>query len=122
MKHIILLFVCLFGVVSFSSHANNEANARALAKKNSCPISDAETLMCEALMCNPIGLVIKESRSKCLKINRKVAIYKAKLGFFKKPPKCKKRDKNCNIIGNATKGTAPSQPSPNPPPREDNVR
>lgn len=66
-----------------------------------CPMKSDEALVCEVVLCNPLGLVISESRSECMKTNRKFAIYLAKLGFWDKPPKCKMRDKDCNKTGKA---------------------
>jgi hypothetical protein len=72
-----------------------------------CPIGKAETLVCSVIMCGP-GLLIAESRPKCLKINRKFAMYLATLGFWSKPPSCKSRDANCNVTGKATAKVDPS--------------
>lgn len=68
-----------------------------------CPMSSAEKLVCSVVICNPIGLAIAKSRSECLQVNRKFAIYLATLGFWSKPPKCKSRDQNCNKTGRASK-------------------
>lgn len=67
-----------------------------------CPVPSDEKLVCEVVLCNPLGIVISESRSECLQVNRRFAIYLATLGFWDKPPKCKLRDKNCNKVGNAS--------------------
>lgn len=69
-----------------------------------CPMPSAEKLVCSVVLCNPIGLLIDESRNDCLKINRDFAIYLATLGFWDNPPKCKMRDMNCNKVGTAKKG------------------
>ena len=66
----------------------------------SCPMPSDEKLVCAVVMCVP-GLLISESRPKCLAINKKFAVYLATLGFWKKPPNCKMRDLNCTIIGEA---------------------
>lgn len=66
-----------------------------------CPMKSDEALVCEVVLCNPLGLVISESRSECMKTNRRFAIYLATLGFWDKPPKCKMRDKDCNKTGKA---------------------
>lgn len=66
-----------------------------------CDVPSDEKLVCEVVLCNPIGLVISESRSKCMKVNRRFAIYLATLGFWDKPPKCKLRNAQCQKTGNA---------------------
>ena len=66
---------------------------------SACDIPSDEALVCEVVLCNPLGLAISESRSKCMQVNRRFAIYLAKLGFWDKPPKCKMRDKNCKKTG-----------------------
>lgn len=71
------------------------------AEIQECPMHDDEILVCEAVLC-VIGIFIPESRSKCLQVNRKFAIYLATLGFWSDPPSCKKRDINCNVTGEAT--------------------
>jgi len=68
----------------------------------SCPMPSDERLVCEVLICNPVGLAIPESRSQCLKINVRFAIYLATLGFWDSPPSCKSRDKDCRVTGRAT--------------------
>lgn len=97
----ILVLLVLF--CSGSAFASNEQEARDFFNKNSCDISSDETLICEALMCNPIGLAINESRSECLKVNRRLAWYLATLGFWEDPPKCMSRDSSCNKTGRATR-------------------
>lgn len=76
-----------------------------------CPMSSAEKLVCEVVMCNPIGLAIPASHNECMRVNREFAIYLATLGPFKKPPKCKNRDQNCNVVGNASGDAAQLPPS-----------
>jgi len=93
------LLILLTSFVVISPAKANQAN------QQGCPISGAETLVCEVILCNPIGLVISESRSECLDVNRRFAWYLATLGFWSKPPKCKMRDKNCNKVGTATDAT-----------------
>ena len=66
-----------------------------------CDIPSDEKLVCEVVLCNPVGLAISESRSECLAVNRRFAIYLATLGFWDSPPKCKFRDQSCNSIGRA---------------------
>jgi len=63
-----------------------------------CPMGSAETLVCEVVLCS-IGIAIPASRSKCIQVTRKFAIYLATLGFWSKPPSCKQRDQNCNVTG-----------------------
>lgn len=77
-------------------------NSERVKNPETCPMESDEALVCEIVMCNPVGLAIAESRSECLQKNRKFAIYLAKLGFWDKPPKCKMRDKNCNEVGQAS--------------------
>lgn len=67
-----------------------------------CPMSSDEKLVCSVILCNPIGLMISDSRSECLKVNRDFAIYLATLGFWDKPPKCYARDEYCNRTGRAS--------------------
>lgn len=67
-----------------------------------CPISDEEKLVCSALICNPLGIAIAESRSECLKVNAEYAIYLASLGFWDDPAQCHSRDENCNETGIAS--------------------
>lgn len=67
-----------------------------------CPIPSDEQLVCEVVLCNPIGLTISESRSECLAVNRRFAIYLATLGPFRDPPRCKMRDQQCRITGRAS--------------------
>lgn len=76
--------------------------AQASSHPQGCPVSSAEKLVCSVVLCNPIGLAIAESRSECITVNRKFAIYLATLGFWSKPPKCKSRDQNCNKTGRAS--------------------
>ncbi len=92
MKNIIISIVALLTLMS--------SNANAVAAKE-CPIGKAETLVCSAIMCS-VGILIAESRPKCIQVNRKFAIYLATLGFWSKPPSCKSRDENCNVTGKAT--------------------
>jgi len=66
-----------------------------------CPMASDEELVCEVLICNPIGLSLPESREECLDVNRRFAIYLATLGFWEDPPKCKFRDGQCNVVGEA---------------------
>ncbi len=66
---------------------------------NACDIPSDEALVCEVVLCNPLGLAISESRSKCIQINRRFAVYLATLGFWSNPPTCKMRDKSCNQTG-----------------------
>lgn len=70
-----------------------------------CPIPDDEKLVCEVVLCNPVGLAISESRSECLAVNRRFAIYLATLGPFRDPPSCKSRDQNCQVTGKASNAT-----------------
>ena len=77
-------------------------NSESVTNPETCPMKSDEALVCEVVLCNPLGLVISESRSECLKTNRRFAIYLATLGFWDKPPKCKMRDKNCNKTGKAS--------------------
>lgn len=88
-------FLLILIVLSFSP---NYANA---SEPQGCPMSSAEELVCEVVLCVP-GILIAESRSECIQVNRRFAIYLATLGFWSKPPKCKMRDKNCNKVGNAS--------------------
>ena len=67
--------------------------------KSGCPISEDEKLACGVVLCNPVGLSISESRSECLEINRKWAIYLATLKPWEKPVSCKSRDMNCSKRG-----------------------
>ena len=90
--------LCAFTVVLFSIVSTSVASVNAAAQ--SCPMPSDEKLVCSVIMCVP-GLLISESRPKCLQINRRFAIYLATLGFWKKPPSCKMRDLNCNVIGKA---------------------
>jgi hypothetical protein len=66
-----------------------------------CPMGSAETLVCEAVLCS-VGLLIAESRPKCIQVTKKFTIYLATLGFWSKPPSCKQRDQNCNVTGKGT--------------------
>ena len=70
----------------------------------SCEMPSDEKNVCEFIMCNPVGLLIPESRSKCLSVNRTFAIYLATLGFLRDPPSCKTRDQQCNIVGTIEQG------------------
>ena len=63
--------------------------------KSGCPISSEEKLACGVVLCNPVGLAISESRSECLEINRKWALYLATLKPWESPARCKSRDMNC---------------------------
>ena len=81
----------LFFVTSIT-HAANDPN-------QGCPIGSKEKLVCEVIMCNPLGFMSDESREKCHKINLKFAAYLATLGPFQKPPKCYKRNQSCQKIG-----------------------
>jgi hypothetical protein len=92
MKTILILSLVFFGSID---------QARADFSQG-CPMSNAETLVCSVVLCNPIGLVISESRRECLKVNRAFAVYLSTLGFWDKPPKCKLRDTRCNKVGNAS--------------------
>jgi len=93
MKHRILITTFLF-VTCFTQKS-------IAIEPQGCPIPSDEKLVCSVIMCVP-GLLISESRSKCIQINRKFAIYLATLGFWSKPPKCKMRDLNCESTGNAS--------------------
>lgn len=92
MKKFLLMLISLYFLPS-SAYAS---------PPEGCPMSSAEELVCEVVLCNPIGLAIAESRSECLEVNRRFTIYLATLGFWSKPPKCKMRDKNCNKVGKAS--------------------
>ncbi|CAN0490737.1 unnamed protein product, partial [Scytosiphon promiscuus] len=70
-----------------------------------CPMPSDEQLVCEVVLCNPIGLTISESRSECLAVNRRFAIYLATLGPFRDPPRCKMRDQQCRVTGRASNAT-----------------
>lgn len=101
MKYIIVIAL-LFSMYIPKNAIATQINPVA-GKPQSCPVSSAETLVCSVVICNPIGLAIAKSRSECLQVNRKFAIYLATLGFWSKPPKCKSRDQNCNKTGKASK-------------------
>ncbi len=73
-----------------------------------CPMSSEEELACSVVLCNPMGLIISESRSECLDVNRRWAWYLATLGFWDSPAVCLERDKNCNVTGRAS--NAPADP------------
>ncbi|MGO3848681.1 MAG: hypothetical protein ACTJIB_10420 [Pseudoalteromonas prydzensis] len=76
-------------------------NSDSVKNPKTCDMKSDEALVCEVVLCNPLGLITSESRSDCLKTNRRFAIYLAKLGPWDKPPKCKMRDKDCNKTGKA---------------------
>lgn len=101
MKYIIVIAL-LFSMYIPTKAIAGQLNPVA-GQPQSCPVSSAETLVCSVVICNPIGLAIAKSRSECLTVNRKFAIYLATLGFWSKPPSCKSRDKNCNKTGKASK-------------------
>jgi len=67
-----------------------------------CPISSSETLVCSVILCNPLGMSIAAAVPACTAVNLKFAIYLATLGPFDSPPKCKARDKSCNVTGRAS--------------------
>ena len=77
----------------------------AVGNEKGCDVPRDEALVCEMLLCNPTGFIIRASRKKCLQGNKRFIRYIAKLGFFKDPPSCKSRDVNCRVVGEA--GTAP---------------
>lgn len=58
-----------------------------------------EKLVCEVILCNPLGLLLAESRDRCEQININFAKYLARLGFLKKPPKCRMRNSSCQETG-----------------------
>jgi hypothetical protein len=98
MKKALLFLTCLS-----LQFLNNSAFA---GEPEGCPIKRDEELVCSMLLCS-VGLLIDESRPKCLKIQREYAIYLATLGFWDKPPKCKSRDMDCNKTGKASKAPIP---------------
>lgn len=99
MRKLLLFVLFFFG----GALADTSQDAKDFFNKNSCKIKSDETLICEALMCNPIGLAIPDSRSECLDVERRLVIYLATLGFWENPPKCMARDERCNRTGRATR-------------------
>lgn len=65
------------------------------ANREGCPISSEEKLACGVALCNPVGLLTAESRSECLEINKKWALYLATLKPWDSPARCRSRDMNC---------------------------
>lgn len=99
MKKILFLLLLSIPGVSFASAYDS-------AMSHQCKVSSAEKLVCEVLLCNPLGLIDKEARPKCLDVNMKFGIYLSTLGFWGKPPKCYGRDPLCNKTGKAQKATS----------------
>ena len=66
--------------------SNTQDSIIANPNKSGCPISSEEKLACGVVLCNPVGLAISESRSECLEINRKWALYLATLKPWDSPP------------------------------------
>lgn len=97
----VFIFLMLFiskGVLSEDYIPQNSETLKNVIKNansGGCPISSEEKLACGVVLCNPVGLVIAESRGECLKINSKWAIYLATLGPFDSPARCRSRDMNC---------------------------
>jgi len=97
-----IIFILSIFITSLAVQANPSPTPSSNQNQQGCPVSGAETLVCSVILCNPIGLAINKSRSKCLDVNRRFAWYLATLGFWSKPPKCQMRDKSCNKVGKAT--------------------
>lgn len=100
------ILISLFLLASFQILATDSQTEKAnqFANKHGCPMDKDEKLICEALMCNPMGLAIAESRSECLKVNRRLAVYLSALPLWEDPRECMSRDKDCNVTGKATRG------------------
>jgi hypothetical protein len=101
---IVLLFVALLSLNAWSEDyvpqsSNTQNSIIKNANKSGCPMSSDEKLACGVVLCNPLGLVISESRSECLDINKKWAIYLATLGPFDSPVRCRSRDMSCTKRG-----------------------
>tara|TARA_Y100000782_G_scaffold115267_1_gene156491 strand:- start:1229 stop:1531 length:303 start_codon:yes stop_codon:yes gene_type:complete len=80
-----ILTLCVLSIFSFNAHAIN--------------LSGNEKLACEYALCVPIGLLISESRDKCLRVERRWKLYVATLGPFKSPPKCPLINANGDKVG-----------------------
>lgn len=88
----------LFGCVLLSLLQVNLASA--FDHPDGCPVSRSEKIVCAMVMCD-FGQAMGEWPSECNDVKIDFAIYMASLGFWDKPAKCFKRDKDCNKKGKA---------------------
>lgn len=77
-------------------------------------LKSKEKLICEVVLCTPIGLAIPASRSKCTKVIFEWSKYVATLGFLEKPPKCPIFNAQGQKVGSATKAKQVCNHSENP--------
>lgn len=80
------------------------ASAGSPSASSGCPIPKAEELICANVVCD-FGRIMGEDSAECRQYKVDLAIYLSTLGFWDKPPKCHKRDMNCNKTGRAGKKT-----------------
>jgi hypothetical protein len=78
------------------------ANATTADESQGCPVASDEKLVCANVMCD-FGSIMGEWSPECTQYKKDMAIYLAKLGFWKKPAKCMTRDEHCNKTGKAKK-------------------
>ncbi|NRA71955.1 MAG: hypothetical protein HRU24_13115 [Gammaproteobacteria bacterium] len=104
LKSNILILLFLISISSFSSNVS-----AGFFKKG-------ELLACEAVVCVFGTITLDTNPAECDIIFAKWAVYKATLGMFESPPKCRNRDKDgnvtsevavdCNIIQNEAQRAA----------------
>ena len=95
---ILLMLITATGVLAeefMPRSSDTQERIIANPNKSGCPVSSEEKLACGVLLCNPVGLAISESRSECLDINKKWALYLATLKPWDSPARCRSRDMSC---------------------------